>query len=64
MKTLKEVENQNVKTNINKRIKMLAADIQKNENLFEESNMEKYKRIANNLRARRGELQLVSKMWF
>ncbi len=64
MKTQKEVENQNVKKNIEKRIKMFDNDIKKNENLFTETNKTKYRKIVNNLRARRGELQFVNKIWF
>ena len=64
MKTQKEVENQNVKKNIEKSIKMFDNDIKKNENLFTETNKTKYRKIVNNLRARRGELQFVNKIWF
>ena len=64
MKTQKEVENQNVKKNIEKRIKMFDNDIKKNENLFTETNKTKYRKIVNNLRARRGELQFVNKICF
>ena len=64
MKTQKEVENQNVKTNMTKRIEMFTNDIKAKEELFEKTGSQRHKNAANNLRARRGELQFVSKVWF
>ena len=64
MKTKDELENQNVKSNMNKRIIMFTNDIKKNENLFETTGERKYKSVVNNLRARRGELQFISKFMF
>jgi hypothetical protein len=63
MKTKEVLENQNVKLNINKRLKMFDADIKINENLFETTKEKRYLNIAHNLRARRGELQFISKAW-
>jgi hypothetical protein len=64
MKTQAELENQNVKSNMNKRIEMFTNDIKSKEILFETTGEQRYKSAANNLRARRGELEFVSEVWF
>jgi hypothetical protein len=48
---------------LNERITMFDKDIEKYENLFIESNEKRFKNIANNLRARRGELQFLMKFY-
>jgi hypothetical protein len=64
MKTKEQVESENVKFNFNKRIEMFNNDIKTNEKLFEETNEIKFYGIVKNLRARRGELQFISKNYF
>jgi hypothetical protein len=56
--------NKNVKKNFSKRIDSFTEDIKKYENLFEKTNNQRYLNIANNLRARSGELQFISKNYF
>jgi hypothetical protein len=63
METTTVRENQNIRININKRIVAFTNDIKKFEDLYEKTNEKRYLSSANNIRARRGELQFVTKIW-
>ena len=51
-----------VKQTIEKRIKMFTNEIMKEEDSFNKTNERKHQARANNFRARRGELQVLSKI--